>query len=210
MAHGRKGAIGQWVDLLDLVFYLACLYCSTCGLDGWQIAVAASALLRRPHLSTILRPDTLEQPLLNVVQDGIVLHDGDVLRLALELLVGVLAGAEHGRRALGTHLAHLLGHLVGGCAVLEWENMRTEVCWRDCLTIVAAEKEDEDGAQTEDAEEVPADAGHPARVELLGHDARLEHALELEGDGEGEFHCKTGSATVQNRARGTTGGSGTH
>ncbi|KAJ6444829.1 Signal peptidase complex subunit 2 [Purpureocillium lavendulum] len=51
--------------------------------------------------------------LLDIVQDGIVLDDSQVLGLGLELLVRVLAGAAH---AAHGHLlrGHLLGHLAGG------------------------------------------------------------------------------------------------
>ena len=50
----------------------------------------------------------------DAIQDGIVLDDGKVFGLGLELLVGVLARATH---AAHGHLlgSHLLGHLAGGC-----------------------------------------------------------------------------------------------
>jgi hypothetical protein len=51
-------------------------------------------------------------------------------------------------------------------------------------TIVAAKQEIEDGLQAKDAQKIPADARHPARVHVLGHNARLEHALELDGKRE--------------------------
>jgi hypothetical protein len=57
------------------------------------------------------------------------------------------------------------------------------------LTIVAAEQEDVDKLETEDAQEVPGDTGHPAGIHILRLDTSLEHALELDSDREGEFHC---------------------
>jgi len=56
------------------------------------------------------------------------------------------------------------------------------------LTIVAAEQEDVDELQTKDAEKVPADAGHPPGVHVLGLHTRLQHALELDGDGKRQLH----------------------
>lgn len=61
-----------------------------------------------------LHLDALKKPVLHVIKDGIVLNDSEVLRLAEELLVWVDTGAEHLLALLGTHLAHLLGHLVRG------------------------------------------------------------------------------------------------
>lgn len=60
-----------------------------------------------------LRLDTLKQTVLDVIQDGVVLDNGQVLRLSLELLVGVLARAAHG---VHRHLlrGHLLSHLACG------------------------------------------------------------------------------------------------
>lgn len=66
------------------------------------------SVLLRSHL------DTFKKPVLHIVEDRVMLNDGQVLRLAEELLVWVDAGAEHLLTLLGTHLAHLLSHLVRG------------------------------------------------------------------------------------------------
>jgi len=58
-----------------------------------------------------LHLDTLEKTLLDAIQDGMVLDDGEVFRLGKELLVGVDARAEH-LACLRAHLGHLLRHLV--------------------------------------------------------------------------------------------------
>jgi len=60
-----------------------------------------------------LRFDTLQQAFLDIVQDGVVLDDSQVLGLGLELLVRVLPGASHTAHG---HLlrSHLLCHLAGG------------------------------------------------------------------------------------------------
>jgi hypothetical protein len=68
----------------------------------------------RPPRVCILRPDTREQPLLDVVQNRIMVDNRDVLRFGLEKLVGVLPGGKH-VGLLGAHLPHLLGHLIRGC-----------------------------------------------------------------------------------------------
>lgn len=63
-------------------------------------------------LSMILRFDTLKKALLDIVKDGVVLNDRQILRFSFELLVRVLAGTAHG---IHWHLlrSHLLGHLAG-------------------------------------------------------------------------------------------------
>lgn len=61
----------------------------------------------------ILHLDTREKTLLDTVQNGMVLDDGEILRLGEKLLVGVDARAEHLACSLGAHLVHLLRHLVG-------------------------------------------------------------------------------------------------
>lgn len=62
----------------------------------------------------ILHLDIREKTLLDTVQDGMVLDDGQVLRLGEKLLVGVDAGAKHLPCPLWAHLVHLLRHLAGG------------------------------------------------------------------------------------------------
>jgi hypothetical protein len=62
----------------------------------------------------ILHLDTREKALLDTFQDGMVLDNGQVLRLSEKLLVGVDAGAEHLACPLWAHLVHLLRHLAGG------------------------------------------------------------------------------------------------
>lgn len=63
--------------------------------------------------SDYLHLDTLQKTLLDTIQDGVVLDDGEVLGLGEELLVGVDAGTKH-IRCWGAHLAHLLRHLIRG------------------------------------------------------------------------------------------------
>lgn len=60
----------------------------------------------------------------------------------------------------------------------------------EVLTIVASQQEDVDELKTKDAQEVPRNAGHPARIHVLGLHTSLEHALEFDGDWEWEFHCQ--------------------
>lgn len=55
------------------------------------------------------------------------------------------------------------------------------------LTIFTSQDEVEHTLETKDAQEIPADTGHPPGIHLLGHNASLQHALELDGDGEGQF-----------------------
>lgn len=59
-----------------------------------------------------LRLDTLKKALLDVIQDGVVLNDRQVLSLSLELFIRVLAGTAH---RVHWHLlgGHLLSHLTG-------------------------------------------------------------------------------------------------
>ena len=114
-----------------------------------------------------------------------MVNDSQILRLSLELLVGVLAGGEHLR--LGPRLAHLRGHLVCGYRVVSIIARGGLATWSK-LTVVASEQEVKDGLQAEDAEEVPANARHPPRVHILRHDAGLQHALELDRDRERQFH----------------------
>jgi hypothetical protein len=126
-----------------------------------------------------LRLDTRQQTLLNVIQNRVMLNDIQILNLSDELLVRVLARtAHHGVR----HLLrlHLLGNLTGSYDVLVFGD--TARVWKP--TIVATEKEDINELETKDAEEVPADAGHPTRIHLPGLNTSLEHALELDSDGE--------------------------
>lgn len=59
--------------------------------------------------------DTLQQPCLDVVKDGIMLDNSEILGFGLELLVWVDSWSEHLRRTLGTHLVHLCGHLTRSC-----------------------------------------------------------------------------------------------
>lgn len=42
-------------------------------------------------------------------------QDLQILRLALEDFIGILARLEHVDAGAGVHLGHLLGHLVGRC-----------------------------------------------------------------------------------------------
>lgn len=114
-----------------------------------------------------------------------MLDNREVLGLGLELLIGIDAGAEHlGRRA---HPSHLLSHLACSChklSILESKVIKELTT----LTIITAEQEVKDGLKTEDTEKVPADAGHPSGIHILGHDACLKHALELDSQRERQFH----------------------
>lgn len=57
------------------------------------------------------------------------------------------------------------------------------------LTVIATKEEHIDKLETKNAQKVPADTGHPARVHIFGLNTSLQHALEFDGDGEGQFHC---------------------
>lgn len=70
-------------------------------------------------------PDPFEQPILHIVEDGIMLNDGKILGLGQKLLVGIYTRAKH-LRLLRAHLTHLLRHLVGS-----WG--REEACQREGL-----------------------------------------------------------------------------
>lgn len=96
-----------------------------------------------------------------------MLNNVQVLDLSNELLVRVLARATHHRvgHLLGLHL---LSNLTG--------------------SIVAAKKEDINKLETKNTEEVPADARHPSGIHLSGLNTSLEHALELDGNWERQFH----------------------
>lgn len=122
-----------------------------------------------------------QQPILNIIKNRIMLHNSQVLRLGLELLISVLTrSAHHWIRHLLR--AHLLSHLTSGCFWSVGDGCeRREGGER---TVVAAEKEDVDELQTKDAEEVPADTGHPAGIHVLCLNTSLEHALELDSDRE--------------------------
>lgn len=56
------------------------------------------------------------------------------------------------------------------------------------LTVVTSKEEHIDKLETEDTQEVPTDARHPPRVHVLGQNTGLEHALELDSNGEWQFH----------------------
>lgn len=63
----------------------------------------------RHHLSL----DTLQQSILDIIKNGVVLNDSQILRLTEKLLVWIDAGPKHLRTLLRAHLTHLLSHLVG-------------------------------------------------------------------------------------------------
>ena len=120
-----------------------------------------------------------------------MLNDGEVFGLGEELFIGVHAGAEHLTSALRAHLGHLLGHLVGswgGCRRISYD-AQTEDSEGGTHTVFTTKQEIEHGLQAKDAQEIPADARHPARIHISRRHARLEHALELDGEREWEFHC---------------------
>lgn len=56
------------------------------------------------------------------------------------------------------------------------------------LTIIATQQEHVNELKTKDTQEVPGDTGHPSRVHVLGLDTSLQHTLELDSDGERQFH----------------------
>lgn len=116
-----------------------------------------------------------------------MLNDLQVLRLGLELLVDVLARTAHGvyRHTLGLHL---LSELASGCTNKSVTLQHIYSSYYQVLTIVAAEEKDVDKLQTKDAQKVPTNTGHPSGVHILGLHARLEHALELDGDWKRQFH----------------------
>lgn len=132
-----------------------------------------------------LRFDTRQQSLLDIVQHRVVLNDGKVLSFGLELLVGILPRTSH--HGLLGHLLglHLLGNL-GSCGLLTPDQGNK---WAQMLhTIIATEEEDVDELKTKDTQEVPTDARHPSWIHVLGLHARLQHALELDGKREWQFH----------------------
>lgn len=77
---------------------------------------APSVSLKSPKYQSVhFRCKITKDSLLHTIQNTEVLHDLQVLSLAQEKLVGVLArlhGVHHGG---GIGHAHLLGHLVGSC-----------------------------------------------------------------------------------------------
>jgi methyl coenzyme M reductase gamma subunit len=89
---------------------------------------------------------------------------------------------------------HLLGDLASGYRVLEFAFLQEGFVF--ARTIITTEEEDIDKLQTKDAQKVPTDTGHPARVHVFGLDTSLQHALELDGDGEGQFHCTRSAQRV--------------
>lgn len=129
-----------------------------------------------------------EKAVLHIIKHRVVLNDGQVLGLGLELLVGVLAGATEG---VHLHLLslHLLGNLAGSFTVLASVS-HTVTKFQSLRTIVASEQENIDKLQTENAKKVPTDTRHPSGVHVMRLHTSLKHALELDGDGEGEFHYK--------------------
>jgi len=60
---------------------------------------------------------TRQETVLDIVQDRIVIHDGQILGLSLELLVGILAGTTH-HGVWHLLCLHLLVELTGGCSEL--------------------------------------------------------------------------------------------
>ena len=68
-------------------------------------------------------------------------------------------------------------------------------------TVVTSKKEDVDELKTKNAQKVPADARHPPRVHVLGHDTSLQHTLELDGNGEGKFHYVAWLGKKNNRPK---------
>lgn len=56
-------------------------------------------------------PNLFEQSVLYLVQDRVVLNDGEILHLGQKLFVGVGIWPKH-LGSLRPHLAHLLSHLV--------------------------------------------------------------------------------------------------
>ena len=94
-------------------------------------------------------------------------HDLNVLCLALEHFIRVCAGSHHIDRGRSTHL--LLCHLA--------------------RCVVASEEVDKDRLQTEEADKVERDRGHPTGIEITRRNTSLQHLLELWGNREREFHC---------------------
>jgi hypothetical protein len=63
------------------------------------------------------------------------------------------------------------------------------MCIEGGHTVVTAEDKVEDRLQSKNTQEVPRNARHPPGVHVLGGHTSLEHALELDGQGERQFHC---------------------
>jgi hypothetical protein len=54
-------------------------------------------------------------------------------------------------------------------------------------TIVVTQEETEESIETEPVEDVPGERGDPSDVHIWRVDTALEHLLEAEGEGKGEF-----------------------
>lgn len=68
-------------------------------------------------------------------------------------------------------------------------------------TIIATKEEHINKLESKDAQKVPADTGHPARVHIFGLNSSLQHALEFDGNRERQFHCAWSAQRVISPAR---------
>lgn len=90
-----------------------------------------------------------------------------VFDFGLEHLVRVLARTERVGVGGRIRLGHLLRDLTGG--------------------ILVPEDEDEDALQPEKAQKIPRQTRHPPDVQVSGHDSRLQHGFEADGEWEWEL-----------------------
>lgn len=128
---------------------------------------------------------------LYAIDDAFGLHvaTGKLERLLLlyvKLLVVRLL-RSHGRGAC-TEVGHG-GHItrsVCGCRGMEASACTPVITSRFILTVLVAEDKSEDGVQTEEAKEIPANAADPGHVHVARIDTALKHKLEAEREREGK------------------------
>lgn len=108
-----------------------------------------------------------QESVVGLVKNTPMLENLQILSLGQKHLVRILARSKRIRVGAGIHLSHLLGHLT--------------------RRILIAQNENEDTLQAEQTQKVPRQTAHPSDIEVPGHDAGLEHALEAYGERERQF-----------------------
>ena len=101
MAYGMD----VWTDSMHFTTELTC--------KGFASSTPQISFVYLDHL----RGKVLQNSLLNTIENAEVLHDLQILRLAQEQLVGVLARLHRVHHSGGVSHAHLLGHLVGSYVI---------------------------------------------------------------------------------------------
>lgn len=119
--------------------------------------------------------------LLNVVQDALGRHDGQVLSFGLENLGWVNTGLNHWALRAGVHV---------GSSYFALENCRQtlKIVKTEILTVVAAQDQCKDGLETNQVEHVPGHGRHPADVEVLCGYTSLQHGFESNCKRERKAH----------------------